>query len=425
MKNPWEEIDLKDYESHMSLESVYQLQVLNEIMREQFNSYDARTMMVLGVAGGNGIEHISAEKVDKVYGVDVNEQFLAECRRRYAEYSGVFETICANLLSEDLYLPCAEFVIANLLIEYIGYECFQRVVNLVKPKYVSCVIQINTGNAFVSDSLYLHAFDGLDEVHHQMEEAELVVHMQKIGYELEVKNERELPNGKKLVKMDFVNNKEIVLEKMGDFFDARLEGYDEHQLTCIESAREFYSFTARSLPSKKGAHILDLGCGTGLELEEYFKYNPSAKVTGIDLAPGMLAVLKNKFSEYQVFPILGSYFDVDFGKKKYDAVVSVESLHHFTQEEKVPLYRKVHVALQSGGYFILTDYFAMSNEQEQLHRRELLRLKKEQGIVGDEFYHYDTPLTVEHEVEALQMGGFSSVEVLQHWGATYTIRAMG
>jgi hypothetical protein len=36
MSNPWEKIDLNVYESHMSLESVYQLQVLNEMMKEQF-----------------------------------------------------------------------------------------------------------------------------------------------------------------------------------------------------------------------------------------------------------------------------------------------------------------------------------------------------------------------------------------------------
>ncbi len=221
MRNPWEEIDLKDYESHMSLESVYQLQVLNEMMREQFDSYDVKTVMVLGVAGGNGIEHIDTEKVDKVYGVDVNERFLAECRKRYTEYSDVFETICANLLSEDLQLPCVKFVIANLLIEYIGYECFQRVINQVKPQYISCIIQINTGDTFVSDSPYLHAFDGLDEVHHQMEEEALVNCMKAIGYKLKEAKERELPNGKKFVRLDF---QEMIVEKV---FDELTDKYGE------------------------------------------------------------------------------------------------------------------------------------------------------------------------------------------------------
>ena len=40
-----------------------------------------------------------------------------------------------------------------------------------------------------------------------------------------------------------------MLEKMSDFFESRLDGYDEHMMTCIESADEFYPFTARALPT--------------------------------------------------------------------------------------------------------------------------------------------------------------------------------
>ena len=58
-----------------------------------------------------------------------------------------------------------------------------------------------------------------------------------------------------------------------------------------------------------------------------------------------------------------------------------------------------------------------------MHRNNLTVLKKEQGIDDNEFYHYDTPLTVNHECEALINAGFSSVEVLNNWGATYIIRA--
>lgn len=213
-----------------------------------------------------------------------------------------------------------------------------------------------------------------------------------------------------------------MLEKMGDFFDNRLGGYEEHQLTCIEGAREFYPFTAGCLPLGEDVSILDLGCGTGLELEFYFKLNPLAKVTGIDLAQGMLAALKEKFSDKDITLIQGSYFDVPFPENEYDAVVSVESLHHFTKEQKSVLYHKVYSALKTNGSFILTDYFAPSEEEEIFYRKELHRLKQIQGIADDEFYHYDTPLTVEHETQALQEAGFLSVEILGHWGNTYTLR---
>lgn len=138
----------------------------------------------------------------------------------------------------------------------------------------------------------------------------------------------------------------------------------------------------------------------------------------------MLSALKRKFTDKDINLICGSYFDVPFGESVFDAAVSVESLHHFTKEEKLPLYKKLHSALKNNGYFILTDYFSLSDDEEALHRRNLLSLKAEQGICDNEFYHYDTPLTVEHETEALHKAGFSSVEVLKKWGATYTLKAI-
>ena len=215
-----------------------------------------------------------------------------------------------------------------------------------------------------------------------------------------------------------------MLEKMSEFFESRLDGYDAHMLNNIESARVFYPFTAQQLPRFDQCQILDLGCGTGLELEEYFLLNPNARVTGIDLSRGMLEALQKKFFDKDITLICGSYFDVPLGVALFDGAVSVESLHHFTKDEKIPLYRKLRNALKEGGYFVLTDYFALSDEEEQLHRKNLIALKAEQGIADDEFYHYDTPLTVQHETQALKEAGFSSVAVLENWGATYTIKAI-
>ena len=213
------------------------------------------------------------------------------------------------------------------------------------------------------------------------------------------------------------------LERMDAFFDSRLDGYDEHMLTNIDGAGEFYPFTAAQLPKISGARILDLGCGTGLELEEYFSINPTAGITGIDLAEGMLSALEAKFPDKTVTLIQGSYFTVPFGEDHFHGAVSVESLHHFTKDEKIPLYRKLYRALKPGGTFVLTDYFSLSDEEENFHRAELLRLKEEQAISDGEFYHYDTPLTVAHELEALEQAGFTRIAVLRNWGATYCIQA--
>ena len=203
MKNPWEEISLDDYENHMSLDSVRQLQAMNALMKEQFEAYPVHTAMVLGVAGGNGIEHVRPEKYRTVYCVDINEEYLQAVQERYAGQPAV-QCLRADLTEEADRLPDAELVIANLLIEYIGYPAFISVIRKVNPEYVSCVIQINTDEKnWVSDSPYLHVFDGLDRVHHQMEESALTAAMKEAGYTGILRAEEALPNGKALVRLDY------------------------------------------------------------------------------------------------------------------------------------------------------------------------------------------------------------------------------
>ena len=213
------------------------------------------------------------------------------------------------------------------------------------------------------------------------------------------------------------------LERMDDFFAARVDDYDEHMRTTIEGASDFYAYTASLLPAETGTRVLDLGCGTGLELEEYFRLNPEADVTGIDLSEAMLKALKEKLPDRRISLVVGSYFDVPFGEKKYDAAVSVESLHHFPAEQKETLYAKLRAALKDNGFFVLTDYFAESEEMEKEYFRNLKQLRAEQGLPEDEFFHYDTPLTADHEIRVLRQAGFSDVQILKEWGTTFTLLA--
>lgn len=76
MNNPWEKVRLSDYENHMALDSVRQLQALNQMMKGQLNQYDVQSAMILGIAGGNGLEHIDVQKLHRVYGIDINKEYL-------------------------------------------------------------------------------------------------------------------------------------------------------------------------------------------------------------------------------------------------------------------------------------------------------------------------------------------------------------
>ena len=115
-----------------------------------------------------------------------------------------FKCLPVDLVHETEKLPEADLLIANLLIEYIGYDVFLETVRQTGAEYVSCVIQINTDEKnWVSDSPYLHAFDGLDRIHHQMEEGALTAEMKQAGYEPVLRKAEALPNGKALVRLDY------------------------------------------------------------------------------------------------------------------------------------------------------------------------------------------------------------------------------
>lgn len=204
MVNPWKEISLSDYEKHMSLDTVMQLQMLNRIMKEQFETYPISTAVVLGVAGGNGLEHVDPGKYRKVYGVDINADYLQAVGNRFPALGGILDCLQMDLTREYASLPTAELIIANLVIEYIGYDVFKRIGKQVRPGFISCVIQINTDTeTWVSDSPYIHAFDRLDEIHYQMKEQELTKAMDEIGYSRIRTSEKILPNGKSLLRLDY------------------------------------------------------------------------------------------------------------------------------------------------------------------------------------------------------------------------------
>lgn len=203
----------------------------------------------------------------------------------------------------------------------------------------------------------------------------------------------------------------MIIEKMSDFFAARVDGYDEHMLTEIEGCKEGYLKMAQLLP-QGASNLLDLGCGTGLELEEIFKIYPSISVCGIDLTQAMLDRLHEKHPDKNLTLINASYFDVDFGENTFDAAVSFQSLHHFSHKEKTALYTRLFHALKPKGRYIECDYMVETQEEEDSLFKENERIRREQNIPDGEFYHYDTPCTITNQIAMLETAGFNLVKMV-------------
>ncbi len=201
------------------------------------------------------------------------------------------------------------------------------------------------------------------------------------------------------------------MEPMTDFFAARVEGYDTHMLDEVEGCREGYEKITQLAPEGT-RFILDLGCGTGLELEPLFRRFPQMQVTGIDLTREMLERLRKKFPEKQMNLIEGDYFATEFGREAFDLAVSFQTMHHFSKEKKLGLYRRIFRALKPGGQYLECDYMVENQAEEDYWFAENQRIRREEGIPEDAFYHYDTPCTIQNQVDLFLKAGFSSSEMV-------------
>jgi len=56
--NPWLALPLEDYEGHMGLDAVNQLAPLADLFGEALARLRPRSVAILGVAGGNGLQHV-------------------------------------------------------------------------------------------------------------------------------------------------------------------------------------------------------------------------------------------------------------------------------------------------------------------------------------------------------------------------------
>ncbi|MDD4125053.1 MAG: bifunctional GNAT family N-acetyltransferase/class I SAM-dependent methyltransferase [Eubacteriales bacterium] len=210
------------------------------------------------------------------------------------------------------------------------------------------------------------------------------------------------------------------LEEMSAFFNIRADIYDSHMLDDL-GLDSFYEAVSRCFgtPVK---HLLDLGCGTGLELERLFERFPDMKVTGVDMSAEMLNQLEAKYPGKNLNLICDSYFNVNLGGL-YDYVLSTYSLHHFDEDRKSELYAKIHAALKPEGLFVFGDYTVSTPErQKELQNASDIK-RREQGIPEGGLYHFDTPFTPEAEMCLMKKAGFRFADIIRQWDSTSIIVA--
>ena len=203
-------------------------------------------------------------------------------------------------------------------------------------------------------------------------------------------------------------------EPMASFFDARADDYNEHML-AYQPNEEDYKMLGDCFPlTDKSVQILDIGCGTGIELNHIWARCPNAHISCVDISRGMLdLLLENHPNKHDNITVIeASYIEWEYPKNTFDIVVSNMTMHHLWQDEKVDIYRNIHSALKPGGIYVEGDFIVDAIMAEQYRRRyESITANLPKKVSPGE-YHIDIPLTTDVQQKLLSDAGFSVVKVL-------------
>jgi len=133
VSNPWLTVPLAEYEQHMASPELGQLRFLSDLFAESLECFQPRSVAILGIAGGNGLDRIDSRITHSTVGFDVNPDYLDVIRERYPRLPGL-ELHCIDLADEPARAAPVDLVHAALVFEHAGTgRCFESALALVAP----------------------------------------------------------------------------------------------------------------------------------------------------------------------------------------------------------------------------------------------------------------------------------------------------
>jgi SAM-dependent methyltransferase len=203
--NPWLQIPLEDYERHMSHHLVAQSTLLDVLTKKYLDEIKPETVIILGVAGGNGLEHIDNKITKGVYGIDINQDYLDITFKRFKQKIPSLQLLKLDITRYPESICKADFIWAALILEYTGIDkalmfCKN---NLQKDGHLIVSIQSNNNIPSVSQT-GIETIKKAGEIFSIVDPEDLLSKAADKGYKLMGKEENILPNRKSIISFHFV-----------------------------------------------------------------------------------------------------------------------------------------------------------------------------------------------------------------------------
>jgi ubiquinone/menaquinone biosynthesis C-methylase UbiE len=130
-------------------------------------------------------------------------------------------------------------------------------------------------------------------------------------------------------------------------------------ITTLGQARRLRRMTVDQALIKPGDNVLDVGCGTGeVTLLAKTRTSKNGQVFGIDPAPEMIAVARNKAARkgLEIDFRVGVIESLPFTDASIDVVTSSLMMHHLPDDLKVRGLAEIYRVLNPSGRLLIADF---------------------------------------------------------------------
>ncbi|MFC1530426.1 class I SAM-dependent methyltransferase [Gemmatimonadota bacterium] len=107
------------------------------------------------------------------------------------------------------------------------------------------------------------------------------------------------------------------------------------------------------LPPCEGAHVLDVGCGTGMHLELYAR--SGCTIAGLDSSPAMLKIARKRLGTEADLREADA-LEMPFGDGVFDIVLASLFLHEHAPETRLAILRQMNRVMKPAGHMMIVDF---------------------------------------------------------------------